>query len=337
MSVRSLSQTRWKLESDRVTIYPYGLSYILSGILAVGFAVILFVYVKYQNTTIGDSLPLVLMLLLTVVLFWGFAGTSIVFDNSTGNMRKLLMGFIPVTTIPFAKLQGISPVSNLYGSYKYRLFKKDNKYGKGILVSCAYTKNDDPNAVAFVEEAVTTIHSYLDAYDSPTDYVTEPITSYKYFEEKDGKYLLKKNKIGSTLLGLALLAIGVHELTPFAWLGHDLSIGRICMLIFTLVGGPAIILAGFTPITLDAIGRTLERKSPIGLSNRRYSFDDFNGVQTVRKSMNFIYSGTEVHLYFLKPNAEKQEVIVIQSFYRTSNVERFVQEVHSIINGSIQR
>ncbi|MFD1257966.1 hypothetical protein ACFQ3S_14250 [Mucilaginibacter terrae] len=331
MSVKSLSQTRWKLEPDRVTVYPYGLSYILSGVLAVCFAVILLLYVKYQNTTINDSLPLVLVLLLTVVLFWGFAGTSIVFDNRKGNMRKLLMGFIPVTTIPFAKLQGISPVSNLYGSYKYRLFRKDNKYGKGLLVSCAYTKNDDQNAVAFVEEAATTIHSYLDAHDSPSDYVTEPITSYKYFEEQDGKYLLKKNKIGSTLLGLALLAIGIHELTPGAWLGHDLSIGRICMLIFTIVGGPAIILAGYTNITLDTTVRTLERKSPIGLSNRRYSFDDFNGVQTVRKSMNFIYSGTEVQLYFLKPGAEKQEVIVLQNFYKTSNVERFVQEVNTIM------
>lgn len=335
MSVKSLAQTRWKLEPNRVTIYPYGLSYILSAVLTVIFAVIMFLYVRYQNTSISDSLPLFLVLLLIIVLFWGFAGTSVEFDNHTGTMRKKLMGFIPVTTIPFAKLQGISPVSSLYGSYKYRLFRKDNKYGKGILVSCAYTKNDDPNAVAFVDEAATTIHSYLDVHDSPTDYVTEPITVYKYFVEQGGKYILKKNKIGSTILGLALLVIGLHELTPGAWLGHDLSIGRICMLIFTIVGGPAIVLAGFTNITLDTKGRTLERKSPIGLGNRLYSFDDFNGVQTVRKSMNFIYSGTEVQLYFVKPGTEKQEVIVLQSFYKTSNVERFVQEVHNIINGSI--
>lgn len=331
MSLKSLAQTRWKLEPERVTIYPYGLSYILSAVLAVAFAVILFLYLKYQNASLSDSLPLVLVLLLIVVLFWSFAATSIEFDNRSGNMRKLLMGIIPLTTIPFAKIQGISPVSNLYGSYKYRLFRKDAKYGKGVLVSCAYTKNDDPNAVAFVDEAVTTIHSYLDAHDSPSDFVSAPITSFKYFEEQNGQYILKKNKVGSTILGLALLAIGIHELTPGAWLGHDLSIGRICMLIFTIVGGPAIILAGFTSVTFDTIKRTIERKSPIGLGNRLYSFDDFNGIQTVRKSMNFIYSGTEVQLFFIKPAAEKQEVIVLQSFYRSSNVERFVQEVNALI------
>ncbi|WP_374949941.1 hypothetical protein [Mucilaginibacter sp.] len=337
MSLKSISQTRWKLEPQSVSIYPYGLSYILGVILAVGFGVIMFLYVKYQNTTISESLPLVLGLVLTVILFWGFAGTAIVFDNRTGSMRKLLMGFIPVNTIPFAKLQGISPVSNLYGSYKYRLFRKDNKFGKGILVSCAYTKNDDPNAVAFIDEAVTTIHGYLNAYDTPADYVAAPITDYKYFAEQGGKYILKKNKVGSTILGLALFAIGIHELTPVAWLGHDLAIGRICMLIFAIVGGPAIVLAGFTNITLDTLGRTLERKSPIGLGNKIYSFDDYNGVQTVRKSMNFIYTGTEVRLYFLKPDGEKQDVIVLQSFYKTSNVERFIQEVQSILKSSIRR
>lgn len=332
MSIKSLSQTRWKLETDRVTIYPNGYFYILSAILAVGFAAIGFLYIKYENTSLSESLPMILLLMLVVVLFWGFAGTSVEFDNRSGVMRKKLMGFIPVANISFDKLQGISPVTSLYGSYKYRLFKKADKYGKGILVSCAYTKSDDPNAVAFVDEAATTVHKFLDQHDPGGAYTAEPITNYRYFEEQDGKYKLKKNKIGSIILGLILLAIGIHELTPGAWLGHDLSIGRICFLLFTLLGGPVIILAGFTTVVFDKTRQTVERKSPIGLSNRNYAFSDFNGVQTVRKSMNFIYSGTEVHLYFQKPNANKEEVMVLQSFFKSSNVERFIQEVHSIIS-----
>ena len=337
MSLKSLAQTRWKLEPNLVTVYPYGLSYILSAVLAVIFAAILFVYTYYLKTTLSDSIPLVLVLLLMVLLFWGFAGTAIEFDNHSGIMRKKLMGFIPITTIHFSKLQGITPVANLYGSYKYRLFTKKNRYGKGILVSCAYTKNDDPNAVAFVEEAATTIHGFLDAYDSAVDYAAEPITTLRYFEQQSGIFILKKNKIGSTLLGLILLFIGIHELTPAAWLGHELSIGRICLLIFTIVGGPAIILAGFTNITLDISKRTLERKSPIRLGNKTFAFDNFNGIQTVRKSTNFIYSGTDVQLYFLKPGTNKEEVIVLQSFFKTKNVERFIQEVNAIIfnDGSV--
>jgi len=331
MSLKSLAQTRWKLEPNLVTVYPYGLSYILSAVLAVIFAAILFVYTYYLNSTLSESLPLVLVLVLMVLLFWGFAGTSIEFDNHSGIMRKKLMGFIPINTIHFSKLQGINPVANLYGSYKYRLFTKKNRYGKGILVSCAYTNNDDPNALAFVEEAATTIHGFLDAYDAEGDYAPEPITTYRYFDQQSGIFLLKKNKIGSTLLGLVLLLIGIHELTPAAWLDQELSIGRICVLIFTVVGGPAIILAGFTNITIDITKRTVERKSPIRLGNKTFAFDNFNGIQTVRRSTNFIYSGTDVQLYFLKPGTDKEEVIVLQSFYKTRNVERFIQEVNAII------
>jgi hypothetical protein len=331
MSIKSLVQTRWKLEPDRVTIYPYGLCYILSAVLAVLFSGLLFVYLKYQNSSLNDAFPLVFILLLIVVLFWCFAGTSIEFDNISGTMRKKLMGFLPITSIPFSKLQGISPVSNLYGSYKYRLFRKDAKYGKGILVSSAYTKNEDPNAISFVEEAATTIHQYLDAYVLPTDYISAPITTYKYFAEQGDKFLLKKNKIGSTILGLILLGVGIHELMPGAWLGNELAIGRIFMLAFLIVGGGAIFLAGYTQVTFDVIHRTLERKSPIGLGNRIYSFDDFNGIQTIRRSMNFIYSGTDVQLFFLQRGTDKEEAIVLQSFNKSSNVERFIQEVNSIM------
>ncbi|WP_010603008.1 hypothetical protein [Pedobacter agri] len=73
------------------------------------------------------------------------------------------------------------------------------------------------------------------------------------------------------------------------------------------------------------------RKNPIGLGNKTYSFDHFNGIQTVRKSTNLIYSGTDVQLYFLKPGDQKEEVMVLSSFFSTKKVERFVAEVNSII------
>lgn len=331
MSIKSLIQTRWKMEPGRVTIYPYGLSYILSAVLAVLFAGLLFIYVKYDHATLTGAFPLILVLTLILLLFWCFAGTSIEFDKQSGTMRKKLMGFLPIISIPFSKLHGIIPVSNLYGSYKYRMFRKDAKFGKGILVSCSYTKNDDANAIAFVEEAATTIHQYLEAYALPSDEVNTPVTTYKYFIEQGSRFLLKKNKIGSTILGLLLLGIGIHELMPDAWLGNELAMGRIFMLLFLIIGGGAILLSGYTNVTFDTVNRTLERKSPIGLGNKLYSFDDFNGIQTVRKSVNFIYSGTDVQLYFLKRGTDKEEAIVLQSFTRSRNVERFVQEVNSIV------
>lgn len=331
MSLKSLSKTRWKVEPERVTIYPYGLSYILAAVLAAIFIGIFFVYNNSTQSSLSDSGPLILVLLIIVLLFVGFAGTSIEFNNLNGVMRKKLMGFIPLSSIPYSQIHGISPVSNMAGSYTYRLFKKDQRYGKGVLVSSSYTKNEDPNAIAFIEEVVNTIHHQLKAHDSPGDFKPLQIESYKYFDVQGSGYTQKKNRAGSIILGVLLLGVGIHELTPDAWLGHELNIGRICFLLFMFVGGAALILGGFTKVVFDKYTREIIRKNPIGLGNKTYSFDEFTGLQTVRRSTNFIYSGTDVQMYFLKAGKTREEVLVLQSFFRTGKIERFIAEVNSII------
>ncbi|MFC4211060.1 hypothetical protein ACFOWA_07705 [Pedobacter lithocola] len=331
MSLKSLSKTRWRIEPDRIIVFPYGLSYILAAVLAVIFAAGYIVYTNYLHNSLESSFLLLSVLLIIIVLFIGWAGTSIEFDINGGVMRKKLFGFLPVSSIPFSNIYAINPVTEL-GSYKYKVFKKENRYGKGILVSSAYGKNDDPNALAFVEEVITPIHRYLELYDGPNDFKPVNIESYQFFNVQGGAYTIKKNKIGGVILGLVLLAVGIHELTPNAWLGHGYDIGRICFLIFTIIGGPIIILAGFTEVTLDKNTRLLTRTNPIGLGNKTYTFDNFNGVQTVRKSTNFIYSGTDVQVYFLKPDKQKEEAIVLQSFFSTRKVERFIAEVNSIMH-----
>ncbi|RNL53424.1 hypothetical protein [Pedobacter jejuensis] len=330
MSLKSLSKTRWRIEPDRITVYPYGLSYILAAILAIIFAAGYFVYINYLHNTLESSYVLLLVLVIVIILFVGWAGTSVEFDINGGIMRKKLFGIIPISSIPFSRIYAINPVTEL-GSYKYKVFKKENRYGKGILVSSAYGKNDDPNALAFVDEVITPIHRYLELHDGPDDFKPLNIESYKFFNVQGGSYTIKKNKVGSVILGLTLLSIGIHELTPNAWLGHGYDIGRICFLIFTLIGGPIIILAGFTEVTFDKNTRLLTRTNPTGLGNKSYSFDDFNGIQTVRKSTNFIYSGTDVQVYFLKPGTQKEEAIVLQSFFSTKKVERFIAEVNNIL------
>lgn len=197
MSLKSLSKTRWKIETNHVTVYPYGVFYLFTAVIAVLFTGLLLIYMNYQHAGIGESLPFMLLLLLIVILFWGFAATYIEFDLGKARMRKMLMGFIPVNTIPLSKLQGINSVSNMAGSYNYRLFEKNSRFGKGIVVSSGYTKTDDPNAIAFVEEAVPVIHSYLDQYDTPADNVKEKITSFRFFTQQGDTYTIKNKKIGA--------------------------------------------------------------------------------------------------------------------------------------------
>jgi hypothetical protein len=330
--MQSLSKTRWKIEPDRITIYPYGLSYIFAAVLAILFAAGYLAFVYYLHNSMASSMPLLIVLTVVILLFVGWAGTSVEFDISSGIMRKKLFGLLPIKSIPFSRIYGISPVNNTMGTYKYRVFKKENRYGKGILVSCSYGKTDDQNAIAFVEEVVTPIHRHLEAHDSPEDFQPVDIRAYKFFDVQGSSYILKKNRIGSILLGVVLLCVGIHELTPDAWLGQGYDIGRICFLLFTIIGGPAIILAGFTEVRLDKSSRLLTRTSPIGLGNKSFSFNAFNGVQTVRRSTNFIYSGTDVQVYFLKPGAQKEDVMVLQSFFSTRKVERFIAEINSIID-----
>ncbi|MCX2476298.1 hypothetical protein OQZ33_18330 [Pedobacter sp. MC2016-05] len=331
LSLKSLSKTRWRIEPDRITVYPYGLSYILAAVLSIFFLSGYLVYLYYLRNSFTSSLPILLILITVVTLFILWAGISVEFDISAGVMRKKLMGLLTISSLPFSKIYGISPVSNMAGSYTYKLFKKNDRYGKGILVSSSYGKNDDPNAIAFVDQVITPLHRHLEAHDSPGDFAPQYIDEYKFFIPNGGAYILKRNRIGSLLLGVCLLAIGIHELTPYAWLGGGFNIGRVCFLLFTLVGGPAIILSGFTEITFDKGSRLLTRKNPIGLGNRTYSFDDFNGIQTVRKSTNMIYSGTDVQVYFLRPDRQKEDVLVLSSFFGTKKVERFVAEVNSIL------
>jgi hypothetical protein len=330
VSIKSLSKTRWKTETNKITVYPYGLSYILAAVLAVIFAAGYIVYVYNLQNSIESSIPLLIIMVIVILLFTGWAGTSIEFDISQGIMRKKLFGFLPIRTLPFSQIFGITPVTNL-ASYRYKVFKKNNRYGKGILVSCSYSKTDDQNALAFVEQVITPIHGYLESYDSPTDFQPLIIRDYEFFDVQGSTYTIKKNKIRTTIFGLILLAVGIHELTPYAWLGHDINIGRICFLLFTIIGGLAIILAGYTDVTFDKTSRILSRTNPIGLGNKSFSFSNFNGIQTIRKSTNFIYSGTDVQLFFLKPESQKEEAIVLQSFFSTKKVERFIAEVNSII------
>ncbi len=95
----SISKTRWKIESDRITIQPFGLQFILAGVLGVIFLG-LFIVTKALGQTNFGSATIVIFLILVLGLFMLNGFTYIVFDRSAGTMTKLLFGFIPVTRTP---------------------------------------------------------------------------------------------------------------------------------------------------------------------------------------------------------------------------------------------
>ncbi|TDQ11500.1 hypothetical protein [Pedobacter metabolipauper] len=328
MSIKKLSKTSWKIEPGRVTIYPYGLLYIFAAIITVLFSSLIVIYISFLNVPIADSLFVILFALLPVVLFWGFATTRIEFDSEKGRMRKLFMGFLPVNSIPFSSLHGISPVVNVAGGYNYRMFRKDARYGKGIVVSSGYAKNDDPNAIAFVGEAVPLIHGYLEQHDTPADFVSEPINFYRFFNQEGSVYTVKNKKTGAILFGLMFIALGL-------WLTTTETDGifvKIFLVAFVVFIGLIFINAAYTKITFDTAAHTIQRTGLVKFWHREYQLSNYAGLQTVRRSINFVYAGTDINMYFNIPEKNgKQEILTVSSFKKSTDIERFIQEVYQIM------
>jgi len=329
MSLKTLTKTRWKIEQDRVLIYPHGLFHILAAVLALLFSGLILVYVSYQNTTMLDSLPLVFLMFFIVLLFWAFAGTYIEFDNRKGRMRKVLMGVLPTANIAFKELQGINVVSHLAGGYNYRLYRKNARYGKGIIVSSGYSKNDDPNAIAFVEQAVPVIHGFMDQHDSAASDVVEPITNYRFFKEENGVFAIKTKKIGAIIFALFFIGLGIWLLT----IPVNGVMGTVIMILFMFLLGFIFLNAAFTNTVVNPIEQTIKRTGLLPFFNKTHHFEHFVGIQTVRQSINFVYSGTIINMHFVVPGkAGKQAVFSAATHRRSSSIERFIQELYQVMN-----
>ncbi|KAA2239716.1 hypothetical protein F0L74_26350 [Chitinophaga agrisoli] len=307
------------------------MQFILAGVLGVIFLGLFIVTKVLGQTNFGSAgMAVFMLLILGILALSGF--TYIVFDRNTGTMTKLLLGFIPAKRIPFDQLQGVNIVTQRPGSFNYRVFKKDNQYGRGTLISCGYSKDTDRNAVAFNNEVVPAIHRFLDAVAplAPAKQA-EAITDYQHFTADGSVYTLKIKKIGLLVFGLGFLFIGIHECTPAAWVTETTTIGKLMMCVVPILFGVIFTAAAFTKITFDTSARIVERKSPIMLGNHRFSFNEFSHFQTIRKTYNGIYAGTDVQMYFLEKSSGKAKSMLLTSFRNTRHIDRFVEEVKSIM------
>ncbi|RXK83139.1 hypothetical protein [Filimonas effusa] len=327
----TFTKTRWTIESDRIVIRPFRMFFLMGWILAIIYVVIFLGYRGFSSQSPMGSTPFALFLLAILVFFFLGGFTYICFDRNTGKMQKMLFGFIPVRTISFDKLYKVNIVTHNAGGFNYKIFTKANKYGRGTVISSGYSKATDRNAVAFSTEVIPLIHQYLDFADPlPAE---QPVTihEYHYFTEAGGVYQLKANPTGTLILGLACLFVGIHEMTPLAWLQNTSTFGKLIVVIFPTLLGIIFISAAFTKITLDTNTRIIERKSPIGINAHRYNFSEFVNFQTIRKTYNGVYTGTDVIMYFQKEGSNKQKALLISSLRNTQKIERLIQEIESIM------
>ncbi|HEY8920775.1 MAG TPA: hypothetical protein VIM87_30265 [Chitinophaga sp.] len=331
MPQKGLTKTRWTIDDARITIYPYRVFFIFSIVLGVLFGGLLLLYITVERNAANTMGSVALLLAAIVILFLAYSRTQIIFDRTTGSMQQKMLGLIPIRTIPFDRLHGVNTVTQQYGGFNFRIFPKNNKYGKGIIISSGYGKETDPNAIAFSQEVIPLIHEYIAQYTPLAEHTNNTITAYKYFNEKAGVYILKNQKAGTIIMGIALLALGIHECTGTPWIKTDGTTGRIVFIVISLGLGLIFLLAAFTRILLNPAARTIERISPIGIGNKKYAFEDFSGFRTVRKSYNMIYAGTEVQMFFTPPNTKQPAVVVVSTIRQSRKIERFIEEIKSIM------
>lgn len=332
MPQKGFTATRWTIDNDRITIYPYRIFFIISLVLAVIFGGLLVSYKIVERGNASATGLIALLLGGIVFIFLTVSNIQITFDRPTGIMQQKLWGLIPVRSIPFGRLYGVNRVTLVGGGFNFRIFPMNNKYGKGIIISSSYAKETNANAIAFSQEVIPLIHEYIAQYAPLTAHATSPITTYRYFSEKAGVYTLKTPQIATVITGIALVILGIHECiaTP-QWIHTDDTTGKILVLSFCFGLGLLFLLGAFTRVVFNPSTRTIERISPIGIGNRKYSFNDFSGFRTVRKSYNMIYAGTELQMYFTLSGAKQPAVMMVHTIRQSRKIEHYIEEIQSIM------
>ncbi|MEO3403408.1 hypothetical protein AAFN85_05875 [Mucilaginibacter sp. CAU 1740] len=335
MALKKFAQTRWNVEAQRVTLYPYRIFNALSiafGIILIGFMVVAYIMLEQDPVvSFSTGVPMFITFAIIVALIWAVGRTVVVFDNEARMMRKKLFGVLSIRSERFDDLANVGMVRNTMGGFNYRAFPKRDKYGKGVVVSASYAKDDDPNAIALSDEAFSVISKFLSAGYQVNDNAQLLITDFKFYDNNPPYYSIKRNVVGGLIIGLALLAVGVNELINHS-ITHDSDTFHKVLVIVAFLGFGAIFaFSAFTKVTFDTNAKTVSRENLLGIGNQTYSFADFINFQITRRTTNMIYSGTDVKMYFQIPGSNKQKILPLKSFRSTKKIDRFLEESRYIM------
>jgi len=324
-----MAKTKWIIEPGTLTIYPkrnlriIGLIFFVL-IAAFGF----FLSRSLQGNSAGLSLGFYGFMLLVPLLLIFIAETKVVFD---GNSRKLYkkIGFLPVGSIPFDDIATVQAYEVLGSGYNYRLFKKSNRHGKGLIVSSGYSKATNPNLIQFQQEVLPKIDELVFA-NAPV-IPKQTIYDFQYFKEQGGVYLLRDNKIGSFVFGFIFIGATVAILLNPDFLAREGTFQGILITYFPALIGLALLFAATSNVRFDKVQRKVIRSTFAGRVVKEYPFDDLIRFQIIRKTTNLIYSGTEVRAEILIPAKNKTTALMLKNFIGTKKIDRFIDEANTIL------
>lgn len=323
-----MAKTHWIDEADTLTIYPARMARRISIIYLIAFTTLnIALYLTKTLTSVSTLFIFEGLILLLAIFLYGSGERKAVFD---GNSRQLYTKFFGITThtIPFDQIATITPYDTM-GAISYKVFSKENRHGKGILISCGYSKLTNKNLIAYEEEVLPRINELV--FSNRPLHVKSPVFDFQFFKEENGIYKILFNKTGGLILGILLIALTFFILAHPDFMNDRESYKRWMVTYLPVVLGVIFVNAFFTSVSFDKPNRQIIYSTLGGAIRKIYSFDDFIQFLIVRKSTNFIYTGTEVKAVLDLPAQGKTRQLILINFRNTKNIERFIDEANTIL------
>ncbi|MGZ3872533.1 MAG: hypothetical protein ACXVJD_06425 [Mucilaginibacter sp.] len=161
MSIKKITQTRWDITADTITIYPYGAVYLICVTFAI-IALAMTVFILYPLHEGLAFVPAYLFYIVVILLLWLFARTNVFFDKRQRVMYKRLFGFIKTRRLKFDEISGIMPIRTGRGTFRYYIIPdKSYWWNTGIGISSGFINESSPHAIDLQTHLLSAINECL--------------------------------------------------------------------------------------------------------------------------------------------------------------------------------
>lgn len=323
---------KYEIDKDKITIYPNRQIKILVYTLFFVFIILtigLFVGVDYQVSGKLEINPAIIsmigFLILMLVPF-----LPIMYRKVIVNFRERKISthsaFIKWKEYNFSEIESIKPIAG--DALYYGIFLHTDKLGKGIRISPHYTsrKQHEREEEAFKTEVIIPIQAALEQKTNTPQNPIKTIRNFHFFQQRGAEFTNRQYHFIARFIGISLL-IGVIFLQINMW-GHN-SGEDILLRVLSCIFPLSFLLTGHDKIHFDTNTATLTTSKWFGLLKSTYNLNNFTGFQSIRNSVNFIYTGTELVMYF--EENEKENKVSLIDYRNTKKLSQYHEEVVEIM------
>ncbi len=323
---------KYELTNDKIIIHPNRQIKVLVYTLFWVFQILCistFAWIEYE---MGEKVEvdaamlymigfLILMLLPFIPLIY----RKIIFDFKERKV-SINTAFFKMKEYAFNEIEAIKPVSG--DSIYYAIFLKSDKLGKGIRFSPHYTatKQHDKELNEFEIDIIEKVDTELTKKETTTIADIPLGKNFHFFRQRGAEFTNQQYHFFLRFFGIATL-IGVFFFQYAMW-GDNSGEGIIARIMICIFPFP-FLLSGNDKVVFDTHKATLTLSSWFGILKSQYNLNNFSGFQTIRNSVYFVYTGTELSMYFNENNNDVKVNLV--DFRNTKKLSEYHEEVVEIM------